>query len=126
MESAWEGAKGRQGDKSSQTAGFRGPSQAPDGKAGTQCGKETQPGVGEGPSTERCPAQDSFSLPVFHQAQSLRISTATPYCKPEEGMQQRHLVPVSSAAGRRPAPAAVCIPPQAGLHTNRVGAPNPR
>ena len=84
MESAWEGAEGRQGDKSSQTARFRGPTQAPDGKVGTQCGKETQPGVGEGPSTERCPAQDSFSLPVFHHAQSLCITTATPYCKPEE------------------------------------------
>ena len=50
-------------DKGSQTARFRGPTQAPDGKAGTQCGKETQPGVGEGPGTERCPAQDITTSP---------------------------------------------------------------
>ena len=35
MESAWEGAEGRQGDTGSQPAQFRGPTQAPDGKVWT-------------------------------------------------------------------------------------------
>lgn len=123
MESAWEGAEGRQGDKSSQTARFRGPTQAPDGKVGTQCGKETQPGVGEGLSTERCPAQDSFSLPVFHHAQSLRITTATPYCKPEE----RGAATPSSASEFRCREKASprgcsCVYPTPGWG----GCPNPR
>lgn len=55
-----------------------------------------------------------------------------PIANQKRGVQQRHLVPASSAAGRRPAPAAVavCIPPQTGVGAptpdNRVGAPNPR
>ena len=67
---------------------------------------------------ERGPAQDVTTsprpLPIANQAR---------------GAQQRSLVPASSAAGRRPAPAAAPArtPPQPGLHANsRAGAPNPK
>lgn len=122
MESAWEGAEGRQGDTGSQPAQFRGPTQTHlMEESGPQCGKEMQSGVGEGLSTDGWLAQGELLFACFS------LNTV-PCTSPEVRGQQRHLVPARSTAGTRPAAVAVAASTrhQPRLHTdNRGGTPPP-